>query len=698
MAFDGRWDAEKMLDMYIYDYLVKRNMRKAAEIFAKEADVDNDPVAIDVPHAFLTEWWTIFWDIYSAGLPTHTEAMGRSSVKPTQSMENEQQNICPTMNQQRPRQFPIGADFDKMMGQSAADLSASKNKLTVSKPSSSHSSHSRQQISQKAQQQTARDKNHVVTLGRNIPVDSAFYGAPKAKLHDAGMEKGANLMLLNGWPFTGVDQISSRMAYPVLNSILPVSNQQQYFQTSMANHQQELFSQAMEKTLGKQIYPFQGNTNNLGNMMLPRKDLIGADEQMMVPGRHTAEQQMVVPKKQTAEHQTMAPMRQTVDQNMMATVRQMAEQQQNDQLAQQKLHETIRKRKKLSSSQAESALVGYTSQDGKDAEVPKPSNNNIESFLSNDDDNTDIMSTQHPSACSINEQNGFSFKTVGSLNLSKGKVLCCHFSSDGKLLASAGHDKKVLLWKMSNFDSVDTAEEHSHLITDVRFRPSSSVFATSSFDRTVQIWDAKKPSKSLCKFVGHAEQVTSLDFHPRKVDLLCSCDSNDEIRLWNVNECTCTHIFKGASRQVRFQPRVGNLLATASGNKISLYDVETNSLQYCLEEHVKEVRSICWDTSGKYIVSVSEDSARVWSVVSGGKSTHVLHSNGNKFESCTFHPAYSQVLVIGSYQTLDFWNPAENNKTLTIGAHHGIITALADSPQTEMIASASHDGVVTLWR
>ncbi|THG15037.1 hypothetical protein TEA_004489 [Camellia sinensis var. sinensis] len=660
MAFDGRWDAEKMLDMYIYDYLVKRNMRKAAEIFAKEADVDNDPVAIDVPHAFLTEWWTIFWDIYSAGLPTHTEAMGRSSVKPTQSMENEQQNICPTMNQQRPRQFPISADFDKMMGQSVADLSASKNKLTVSKPSSSHSSHSWQQISQKAQQQTARDKNHVVTLGRNIPVDSAFYGAPKAKLHDAGMEKGANLMLLNGWPFTGVDQISSRMAYPVLNSILPVSNQQQYFQTSMAHHQQELFSQAMEKTLGKQIYPFQGNTNNLGNMMLPRKDLIGADEQMMVPGRHTAEQQMVVPKKQTAEHQTMAPMRQTVDQNMMATVRQMAEQQQNDPLAQQKLHETIRKRKKLSSSQAESAL------DGKDAEVPKPSNNNIESFLSNDDDNTDIMSTQHPSACSINEQNGFSFKTVGSLNLSKGKVLCCHFSSDGKLLASAGHDKKVLLWKMSNFDSVDTAEEHSHLITDVRFRPSSSVFATSSFDRTVQIWDAKK----------------------------------------------------GASRQVRFQPRVGNLLATASGNKISLYDVETNSLQYCLEEHVKEVRSICWDTSGKYIVSVSEDSARVWSVVSGGKSTHVLHSNGNKFESCTFHPAYSQVLVIGSYQslsktyfrhkqgkpragrniTLDFWNPAENNKTLTIGAHHGIITALADSPQTEMIASASHDGVVTLWR
>ncbi|KAL6992548.1 hypothetical protein U1Q18_010658 [Sarracenia purpurea var. burkii] len=38
---------------------------------------------------------------------------------------------------------------------------------------------------------------------------------------------------------------------------------------------------------------------------------------------------------------------------------------------------------------------------------------------------------------------GFSFKEVGSLNSSNDKILCCHFSSDGKLLASAGHGKKV---------------------------------------------------------------------------------------------------------------------------------------------------------------------------------------------------------------------------------------------------------------
>jgi len=38
---------------------------------------------------------------------------------------------------------------------------------------------------------------------------------------------------------------------------------------------------------------------------------------------------------------------------------------------------------------------------------------------------------------------GFTFTDVSSVRASTSKVACCHFSSDGKLLASGGHDKKV---------------------------------------------------------------------------------------------------------------------------------------------------------------------------------------------------------------------------------------------------------------
>ncbi|KAK4352908.1 hypothetical protein RND71_028426 [Anisodus tanguticus] len=194
---------------------------------------------------------------------------------------------------------------------------------------------------------------------------------------------------------------------------------------------------------------------------------------------------------------------------------------------------------------------------------------------------------------------GIYFKEISNLHVTNSKLICCHFDSQGDLLAAAGQDGKVLIWELGN-DNVDSGEGHSHSVTDIRFRPNSTVFATSSFDRTVKIWDAAKPSNPFRNLVGHAGHVMSIDFHPANVGLLSSCDSNDEIRLGDVNMGDFKLILKG---------------------------------------HVKDVRSICWDTSGNYLASVSEDSARIW-YVSEGECIHELCSSGNKFQSCTFHPGY----------------------------------------------------------
>ncbi|KAJ8564507.1 hypothetical protein K7X08_000967 [Anisodus acutangulus] len=293
------------------------------------------------------------------------------------------------------------------------------------------------------------------------------------------------------------------------------------------------------------------------------------------------------------------------------------------------------------------------------------------------------------------EREGISFKEICNLHATN-KLLCCHFDSRGELLATAGHDKKVHIWELGN-NNVNSGEGHTHHVTDVRFRPNSTVFATSSLDRTVKIWDAAKPSNPFQNLVEHAGKVMSIDFHPTMGGLLSSCDSNDEIRLWDVSSGDCKLILKGGSRQVRFQPQLGNFLAGSTGNIINIFDVETNSIRKTLQRHVKDVRSICWDMSGNYMASVCEDSARIWSV-SEGKCIHELHSSGNKFQSCTFHPRYAQVLVIGSDEFLELWKPiSKSNITWPYTAHAGIISSLADSPPKGTIASVSHDQWIKIW-
>ncbi|MCI01467.1 transcriptional corepressor LEUNIG-like, partial [Trifolium medium] len=144
----------------------------------------------------------------------------------------------------------------------------------------------------------------------------------------------------------------------------------------------------------------------------------------------------------------------------------------------------------------------------------------------------------------------------------------------------------------------------------------------------------------------------SLDFHPNKDDLICSCDFDGEIRYWSINNGSCARVSKGGTAQMRFQPRLGRFLAAAAENVVSILDVETQACRYSLKGHTKSIHSVCWDPSGEFLASVSEDSVRVWTFGSGseGECVHELSCNGNKFHSCVFHPTYSSLLVIGCYQ------------------------------------------------
>lgn len=319
---------------------------------------------------------------------------------------------------------------------------------------------------------------------------------------------------------------------------------------------------------------------------------------------------------------------------------------------------------------------------------------NVESFLSHDD--TD---PRDAGGRGMDVSQGFSFKEANSVRASTSKVICCHFSSDGKLLATGGHDKKAVLWHTDTLKSKTNLEEHSSLITDVRFSPSMPRLATSSFDKTVRVWDADNPGYSLRTFMGHSASVMSLDFHPNKDDLICSCDGDGEIRYWSINNGSCTRVFKGGTAQMRFQPHLGRYLAAAAENVVSILDAETQACRLSLQGHTKPIDSVCWDPSGELLASVSEDSVRVWTVGSGseGECVHELSCNGNKFHSCVFHPTYPSLLVIGCYQSLELWNMSEN-KTMTLTAHEGLIAALAVSTVTGYVASASHDKFVKLWK
>ncbi|KAK4585734.1 hypothetical protein RGQ29_023098 [Quercus rubra] len=702
----SNWEADKMLDVYIYDYLMKKKLHATAKSFMTEGKVAPDPVAIDAPGGFLFEWWSVFWDIFIARTNDKHSDTAAAYIEGQQVKTKEQQLQMHQLQLMRQAQLqrrdpnhpPLGSpgnaiNSEGMLGQSTASALAAKmyeERLKHSNPMDSETSqplldarmallksttnHPGQLVqgnsgSVNAALQQIQDIKSEVNIGatqRSLPMDpSPMYAQgimqSKPGIGNSGLNPGVGGLPLKGWPLTGIDQIRPGLGAQVQKPYLQNANQ-----FPLLPQQQLLAQVQAQGNLGSS--PIYGDMDPQRFRGLSRGTLNAKDGQPIANDGSIG-----------------SPMQSTSSKINMPQIQQSSSQQQQDPLHPQQVQQD---------DMDHFGDVGSL-------------DDNVESFLSHDDgDGRDLFGAmkRNPSEHHAETSKGFSFNEVGSMCKSNSKVVCCHFSSDGKLLASAGHDKKVVLWNMETLQTESTPEEHGMIITDVRFRPNSTQLATSSFDTTVRIWDAANYVSQ--PFTGHASHVMSLDFSPKNNEILCSCDANSEIRFWNINQYSCTRAFKasfgafslsvGGSAQVRFQPRIGQLLAAAAEKVVSIFDVETDRQTHSLRGHTTDVHSICWDTNGDYLASASQESVRVWSLASGD-CIHELSSSGNMYHSCVFHPSYSTLLVIGGYQSLELWNLAEN-KCMTIAAHDCVIAALSQSPLTGMVASASHDKSVKIWK
>ncbi|KAG4139657.1 hypothetical protein ERO13_D07G207700v2 [Gossypium hirsutum] len=704
----SNWEADKMLDVYIHDYLLKRKLHASAKAFMTEGKVATDPVAIDAPGGFLFEWWSVFWDIFIARTnEKHSEAAAayiesqQLKAREQQQLQMQQLQLMQHRNAQLQRRDPshpaLGGSVNTinsegMIGQPSASVLAMKmyeervkhphsadsetssalidanrmallktqtnNQVQLLQGSPGNMSAALQQIQLRTPLTT--DIKTEVSLGGNpksLPMDpSSIYGQailqPKSGLGGAVLNQGVPGLPLRGWPLT--------MQKPNLQT------QNQFVLTSQ---QQHVLAQAQ----------LQGN---LGNSTT----FVNAKVGQSVRNNGS----ICSPVPSSSPKMKMGQMSHSSSQQQ-----DQLQQQQQQQQPSQQLQQNNRKRKQHSASGAANstgtgntgpspssppsthtpgdaitsatslqhvnsvsksmmygadATAGLTSSSNllEDMDRFDPLDENMESLLSHESDSRDIYGTikQYPPEHPKESAKGFTFAEVGCIQTRNSEVTCCHFSSDGKVLASAGHDKK--------------------------------------------------PGYCVKAYNSHPSPVMSLDFHPKKTDLFCFCDNDNEIRYFNLNTFSCTRISKGGMAQVRFQPRIGHFLAAASDKVVSIFDVETDRQTLTFKGHSEIVNYICWDANGEYLASVSHNLVKIWSLVTG-ECIQELGSGGNQFHSCVFHPNYSTLLVIGGISSLELWNMAEN-KSMTISAHENIISALAQSPVTGMVASASHDSSVKLWK
>src|SRR6266702_47126 len=63
------------------------------------------------------------------------------------------------------------------------------------------------------------------------------------------------------------------------------------------------------------------------------------------------------------------------------------------------------------------------------------------------------------------------------------------WSPDGRLLASASHDKTVRLWDAASTSLLHTLTDHTDPVHSVAWSPDGRLLASASQDETICLWD-----------------------------------------------------------------------------------------------------------------------------------------------------------------------------------------------------------------
>ena len=266
-----------------------------------------------------------------------------------------------------------------------------------------------------------------------------------------------------------------------------------------------------------------------------------------------------------------------------------------------------------------------------------------------------------------------------------------------------------------------TSFAHTSLVSEVGFSDSGRLVVSAGHDNKAVVWNVETGAAE--HFLLHDDSVTSIDIR-RDDSIIVTASRGGGLAVWNTADGKLIKRISLPSGKdatcVRFGWGGMNVVAGA-GNEVVSWDYSSDTIETKFK-HSAEVLAICLSPDGKTIASSSRSQdIRVWEYDSGDvvakpqvkytrkKSPKVLGTSEADFNyvvSMDFSPdgrelAFSVASPFGErpakIDSVGVWNFEEKKGKQAIG-HEGGTSGIQVSPDGSFLVTVGYDNLIKTWR